>query len=183
MDVDKGEILKSADKEEILKGIELIEQRKIANLLILKGLENYFKENEQIRFIQGLWDLQLITDKDLFYEEPMRTLERLNHYMPDFFPLDIDDEKEPPSEADFERLREERYNLKENVHKLEDIVTRKSIEINSLQSKLEEKDNIIDELRRTKDILLEEIINNLKADKETVEEFVKMLISRDIYKQ
>ena len=159
---------------------ELIEQRKRANLLILKGLENYFKENEQIRFIQGLWDLQLNTDKDLFHEEPMRTLERLNHYMPDFFPLDIEDEKAPPSEADFERLREEKYNLKENVHKLEDTVSKKNIKINSLESKLEEKDNIINELRRTKDILLEEIINNLKADKETVEEFVRMLINRDI---
>ena len=170
------------NKEEILKGKELAEQRSRANLLIVRGLKNYFKANEgvQMRFIQGLWDLQLCTDKDLFYEEPMRTLERLNHYMPNFFPLDIDDEKEPPSVADFERLREEKSNLKENVHELEDIVTRKNIEINSLQSKLEEKDNIIDELRRTKDILLEEIIKNLKADKETVEEFVRILINRDI---
>lgn len=163
MDVDKGEIL---------KGVELIEQRKIANLLILKGLENYFKENEQIRFIQGLWDLQLITDKDLFYEEPMRTLERLSHYLPMYFSKDIDEEKAPPSATEFYNLLEERNKFKEDLKNLES-------ENLILRNRINEDERDLKNLRVKNENLLLELADTTKRDKETMEEFVRILINKN----
>ena len=151
---------------------ELVEQRKRANLLILKGLKNYFKENEQIRFIQGLWDLQLNTDKDLFHEEPMRTLERLNHYMPDFFPLDIEDEKAPPSAVEFYNLLEERNKFKEDLKNLES-------ENLILRNKINEYERDLKNLRVKNENLLLELADTTKHDKETMEEFVRILISKN----
>ena len=162
----------SIDMNELCVSDELIEQRKRANLLILKGLENYFKENEQIRFIQGLWDLQLNTDKDLFHEEPMRTLERLNHYMPDFFPLDIEDEKAPPSAVEFHNLLEERNKFKEDLKNLE----RENL---ILRNKINEDERDLKNLRVKNENLLLELAGTTKHDKETMEEFVRILISKN----
>lgn len=65
--------------------------RKEENKKLLKILEDYLESNPDIRFIQALWALGIIdrevTDSsgfetsfiiDRFYEEPNKTLERVN---------------------------------------------------------------------------------------------------------
>lgn len=56
------------------------EHRQENNLAIVEELKKYFEANPHIRFIQGLWGLNIITRDsnnriiDRFYEEPGVTL-------------------------------------------------------------------------------------------------------------
>jgi len=60
-------------------------KRKYSNMQIVRKLHQYFNENPDIRFIQGLWDLGLIDYedyekfiiKDRHYEESGITLKRM----------------------------------------------------------------------------------------------------------
>lgn len=48
-----------------------------ANLKIVYYLEEFFKQNPDMRFQQALYGLNIITNEDKFYEESVDTYERL----------------------------------------------------------------------------------------------------------
>lgn len=145
---------------------ELGEQRFKANLQLVRGLENYFRANENLhlRFLQGLWDLNIITEEDNFHEEPMRTLERLNHYMPDLFTLEEPVIENNNIQEVIEDLRKRNSSLEAENEVLKSIISNNEIELKNLRVKNE--------------TLLLEMVDGIKQDKETMEEFIKLLISK-----
>ena len=60
-----------------------VEDRQVYNLKIVKKLEEYIEKNPQMRFIQALWALGIITRdgnlniEDKFYEEPDETYKKV----------------------------------------------------------------------------------------------------------
>ena len=60
------------------------------NLAILNKLEEFLKEHPDFRFIQALWALDIIDRDennliiDRFYEEPDKTLDKVNKAFADF---------------------------------------------------------------------------------------------------
>lgn len=54
-------------------------ERIIANTEILQIVAQYIKENPKQRFIQALWNLDIINKMDRYNEEPMITLKRIKH--------------------------------------------------------------------------------------------------------
>lgn len=52
-------------------------KREYSNALILHKLKTMLNNNPQIRFIQALWILGIVDDKDRFYEEPEITYKRI----------------------------------------------------------------------------------------------------------
>ena len=75
MNRDLDEILSDKLKEHE----EEILQRKQFNLELLKIVEEYINSNEQLRFIQILWNLNIIDKIDRFHEEPQLTLKRVKN--------------------------------------------------------------------------------------------------------
>ena len=55
----------------------MFSNRKVKNLRILASLTDYFIENPNIRFIQGLYNLGIISEIYSYNEEPKITLEKL----------------------------------------------------------------------------------------------------------
>ena len=51
--------------------------RQFYNFLILKVIEEEIKKNPDLRFIQLLWKLKVITHEDCFYEESSKTYEKI----------------------------------------------------------------------------------------------------------
>lgn len=49
------------------------------NLKILDLLRDFLKNNPEIRFIQALWILNIISKEDRFYEESKETLKNLRN--------------------------------------------------------------------------------------------------------
>ena len=49
------------------------------NLEILDLLRDFLKNNPEIRFIQALWILNIISKEDRFYEESKETLKNLRN--------------------------------------------------------------------------------------------------------
>lgn len=51
--------------------------RQSYNFLILKIIEEEIEKNPDLRFIQLLWKLKIITREDCFYEESSETYKKL----------------------------------------------------------------------------------------------------------
>ena len=47
------------------------------NLLIAFELLDYLLDNPDLRFVQALWALGIVDDKDLFYEPSKKTLDKV----------------------------------------------------------------------------------------------------------
>ena len=54
------------------------------NLAILNKLEEFLKEHPDFRFIQALWALNIVDKDDRFYEESVKTLDKVNKAFADF---------------------------------------------------------------------------------------------------
>lgn len=143
--------------------LELIEERKAANQLLVNGLRRYFKQYADMRFIQGLWDLQLVSKEDKFYEEPVVTLEKLNHFLPEFFHL-IGEDKEDEVYADLMR-----------------VANNKDKEINNLNQRLVAKEVELATLKKRNEELLKQLFEVMKKDRDMLEDFVRKLIDNECY--
>jgi len=58
---------------------ELRLQRLQANTEIIEIIAKYIKENPNQRFIQALWNLDIVNKMDRYNEEPMITIKRIKH--------------------------------------------------------------------------------------------------------
>ena len=140
---------------------ELTEDRKAANRLLVDGLRRYFEQNADMRFIQGLWDLQIVSDEDKFYEEPVVTLEKLNHFLPEFFHL-IDEYKEDRRYVD-----------------LMEAVNNREKEINNLNQRLVAKEVELATLKKRNEELLKQLLELMKRDRDMLEGFVEKLMNNE----
>ena len=59
-------------------------ERQKCNLEILGKLESFLKEHPDFRFIQALWALNIVDKEDRFYEEPGKTLDKVNNAIAGF---------------------------------------------------------------------------------------------------
>ena len=145
-----------------MENLNLKEERKRANKLIVKGLGVYFNHTSDLRFIQGLYDLQIISEKDLFYEEPMETLKRLHHYLPEFFQIEEYEDKEDETYSELRRLLED-----------------KRMQINSLNQRLAAEEAVIVNLERKNEELTTQLLELMKRDRDMLEGFVEKLINNE----
>lgn len=58
---------------------EQIDKRYPSNIQIIKEIIKYIKENKNQRFIQALWNLDIINTTDRYSEESTITLKRIQH--------------------------------------------------------------------------------------------------------
>lgn len=58
---------------------EQIDKRYPSNIQIIKEIIKYIKENKNQRFIQALWNLDIINTTDRYNEESTITLKRIQH--------------------------------------------------------------------------------------------------------
>ena len=71
--------------KDIIKVINNISKRKSANEEILSILKDYLEHHPEIRFVQALWNLNIMRVNDNyiivddFYEEPTDTLKRIKN--------------------------------------------------------------------------------------------------------
>jgi len=140
--------------------------RKEANELIIEGLRRYFEINPDIRFIQGLWGLKLITQEDLFHEEPVETLRRLNEELPSLF-------------WGFKGVKKYYNYYNDVIDKLEENTEKLNLDNAALTDIIRQKDTEIKNLKLKNENLLLELADMTKRDKETMEEFVRILISKE----
>ena len=70
MHLTKDELIKLKDKHE-----EIIKNRQKSNKKLLTILKEYITKYSNFRFIQLLWLLGIVNNKDRFYEESAQTLE------------------------------------------------------------------------------------------------------------
>ena len=59
-----------------IKKMEL-ENRQKYNKEILEILSEFIEEHPEMRFIQALWALDIVSLEDRFYEEPSKTLDKV----------------------------------------------------------------------------------------------------------
>lgn len=137
-------------------------ERKKANKLIIKGLDIYFNHNSDLRFIQGLYDLQIVSEIDLFHEEPTETLKRLHKYLPEFFQVEEYEDKEDERYVNLQRLLEDR-----------------NMQISSLNQRLAAKEIEITILKAKHEKLTENYWNFMNRDRDMLEKIVGKLIDKD----
>ena len=61
-----------------------IKERNKYNTECMNKLLKFLEENPDLRFIQALWALNIISNEDRFYEEPDVTLEKIQEALKTF---------------------------------------------------------------------------------------------------
>ena len=179
--LDGRNLVMNMDKYEELKA-----NRKDANKLIIEGLERYIEINPDLRFIQALWALQVLTDRDLFHEESVDTLMKLMDAQPsiflDYSLKDIDKHSEHTCNC-HNHTEDVLVSLKNKIDELES--TSKTLkeerddalsELGNLRLILSTQDDEMKKLKNKHELLLEEYLKLMRQDKDMLEEFVRKLI-------
>ena len=174
---------------------ELKANRKETNKLIIEGLERYIEIYPDLRFIQALWALQVLTDRDLFHEESVDTLMKLMDVQPsiflDYSLKDIDKHSEHKCNC-HNHTEDVLVSLKNKIDELENL-NKSWVEMNETLEKerdealselgtyrllLSSSEDEMKEVKKKNEMLLEEYLKLMKQDKDMLEELVRELIER-----
>ena len=73
------EEIKETFEKQLKNKEEFNRQRYNTNIQIIDIILEYIKENPNQRFIQALWNLDIVNNTDRYNEEPQVTLNRINN--------------------------------------------------------------------------------------------------------